>query len=84
MSTDQQVAVVTGAGRGIGREYALALAAAGFVVAVADLNADGAQETAALIEKGQQQAAAFSVDVSDQRSVQALAADVRAPRPSPR
>jgi NAD(P)-dependent dehydrogenase (short-subunit alcohol dehydrogenase family) len=78
VSTDQQVAVVTGAGRGIGREYALALAAAGFAVAVADLNADGAQETAALIEKGQQRGAAFTVDVSDQASVQALAADVRA------
>lgn len=56
----------------------MALAAAGFAVAVADLNPEGAQETAALIEKTRQQAAAFTVDVSDRPSVQALAADVRA------
>jgi NAD(P)-dependent dehydrogenase (short-subunit alcohol dehydrogenase family) len=56
----------------------MALAAAGFAVAVADLNADGAQETAALIGKTYREAAAFRVDVSDRPSVQALAADVRA------
>jgi NAD(P)-dependent dehydrogenase (short-subunit alcohol dehydrogenase family) len=60
---DKRIAGVTGAGRGIGREYALALAGAGF--AVADLNAQGAQETVALIEKDSGRAAAFTVDVSD-------------------
>ena len=78
MSEDGRVAVVTGAGRGIGREYALALAGAGFSVAVADLNGDGAQETVELIEKQQQRAAPFTVDVSDKPSVQQLAVDVRA------
>ena len=34
MNTEQRVAVVTGAGRGIGREYALALARAGFAAAL--------------------------------------------------
>jgi 3-oxoacyl-[acyl-carrier protein] reductase len=77
VSAEQRVAVVTGAGRGIGREYALALAAAGFAVAVADLNADGAHETVALIEKEQHRAAAFTADVSDKASVQQLAADVK-------
>jgi 3-oxoacyl-[acyl-carrier protein] reductase len=77
MTTPQQVAVVTGAGRGIGREYARALARAGFAVAVADLNRDSAEATANLIEQDSRVAAAFVADVSDQVSVQQLAADVR-------
>jgi 3-oxoacyl-[acyl-carrier protein] reductase len=77
MTTPQQVAVVTGAGRGIGREYARALARAGFAVTVADLNRDSAEATANLIEQDSQVAAAFVADVSDQVSVQQLAADVR-------
>ena len=66
MGAEQRVAVVTGSGRGIGREYALALARAGFAVAVADLDPAGAGETAGLIEKVQGRAAAFTADVSDQ------------------
>jgi 3-oxoacyl-[acyl-carrier protein] reductase len=77
MSRPQRVAVVTGAGRGIGREYARALARADFAVAVADLNRDSAEETVSLIETDRQVAAAFVADVSDQASVRQLAADVR-------
>jgi 3-oxoacyl-[acyl-carrier protein] reductase len=77
VSTEQRVAVVTGAGRGIGREYALSLGAAGFGVAVADLNLEGAAETVALLEKAEHPGAAFGVDVSDEASVRQLAGDVR-------
>ncbi|MCC7106885.1 MAG: SDR family NAD(P)-dependent oxidoreductase, partial [Chloroflexi bacterium] len=41
-------ALVTGAGRGIGRALALGLAGAGCAVAAADLNQAGAEETAEL------------------------------------
>ncbi|MGD0700746.1 MAG: SDR family oxidoreductase [Trebonia sp.] len=74
---DERIAVVTGAGRGIGRQYALAVAAAGFAVAVADLNSEGAADTVALIEKDGGHAAPFTVDVSDPDQVRALASEVR-------
>jgi short-subunit dehydrogenase len=67
------VAVVTGAGCGIGRALAVQLAATGCALALADIDEAGLQETAAsLNERG----AAFSthvVDVSDERAVQAFA-----------
>ena len=46
-SLSSRVALVTGAGRGIGRGIALALARAGADVAVADLDPQVAEETAA-------------------------------------
>ena len=44
-----KVAVVTGAGAGIGRAIAEALAGAGAKVVVSDINAAGAAETCALL-----------------------------------
>jgi NAD(P)-dependent dehydrogenase (short-subunit alcohol dehydrogenase family) len=73
-----RVAVVTGAGRGIGVEYAKALAGAGFAVAIADINVDGARETAAAIRDGGGKAEGFEVDVSSKDSTLSLAAEVTA------
>ncbi|MBP7136888.1 MAG: SDR family NAD(P)-dependent oxidoreductase, partial [Sphingomonadaceae bacterium] len=47
---DGKVALVTGASGGIGRATAIGFAKSGAVVLVADVNADGGNETVALIE----------------------------------
>ena len=46
-----KVALITGAARGIGRQTALLFAREGACVVVADLSADGAEETVELIDK---------------------------------
>ena len=66
-----RVALVTGGGSGIGREICVGLAAAGRQVAVADLNLDGAQETASMISQTDGHAVAVHMDVSDTDAVQA-------------
>lgn len=64
-----RVALVTGAGHAAGRAYALALAAAGASVAVADEFSDTGAETARLIEKDGGAARSFPVDVTEEDSV---------------
>jgi NAD(P)-dependent dehydrogenase (short-subunit alcohol dehydrogenase family) len=60
--------VVTGAGRGIGQEYALALAADGATVLVADLDDGLRAETVKLISSAGGSAVARQVDVGESRS----------------
>jgi len=59
-----QVAFVTGAGRGIGQAMAVALAAEGAIVGIADIDPKTAAAAAAEIEKKGGRARAFPVDVS--------------------
>src|SRR6185437_3558853 len=72
-----RTALVTGAGRGIGRGVSEELAAAGALVIAADLDLAGAEQTiAGLPEAGRGQAA--QVDVSDPGSVERLISSVTA------
>ena len=66
-----RVALVTGAGSGIGRATALRLAAEGACVVVADLDADGAARTVDELGGGADRAIAVSVDVRDEAAIEA-------------
>jgi NAD(P)-dependent dehydrogenase (short-subunit alcohol dehydrogenase family) len=72
-----RVAIVTGAGQGIGRAYAAALAEQGAVVVSADLNGPAAEETAEAIRSDGGESSAITVDVSDRDSTLAMAASMR-------
>lgn len=73
---DQRVAVVTGAGSGIGRAVALALLADGYIVALAGRRLEPLQETEALAGAGT--AMVIPTDVTDPTSVDALFSEVKA------
>ncbi|MAG31725.1 MAG: short chain dehydrogenase [Deltaproteobacteria bacterium] len=69
---DGRAALVTGAGAGIGRAIALALANEGASVVVADIAVDGGEETLRLIEEDGGRAIFVATDVSQPEQVQAL------------
>jgi len=71
-------ALVTGAGSGLGRAFALALAAFGARVTAADRNEGWAKETTELVARDGGQASALVVDVTDIASVDAMATALRA------
>ncbi|MFI6866252.1 SDR family NAD(P)-dependent oxidoreductase [Nocardia sp. NPDC050406] len=63
---DGKVAIVSGSGRGIGREIALKLASEGAKVVVNDLDADPAKETVAAVEAAGGQALSCIGSVTDE------------------
>ncbi|HKZ14688.1 MAG TPA: SDR family oxidoreductase [Solirubrobacterales bacterium] len=73
MEIEGKVAIVTGAGGGIGGAISQALAAAGAKVVVADLDGEAARATAAAIESAQPGAAVgVEADVADRAAIDGL------------
>ena len=69
-----KVALVTGAGAGIGRAAALKFAEEGARVVVSDLNSDGGNKTVALIRQKAKDAIFVRADVTEAAQVEALIA----------
>ncbi|MBW1686831.1 MAG: glucose 1-dehydrogenase [Deltaproteobacteria bacterium] len=69
---DGKVALVTGAGSGIGRAAALLFAEEGARVVVNDISVEGGAETVRMIEAARAEATFVEADVSDEAQVRAL------------
>ena len=76
-SLDNRVAVVTGGGSGIGRGCAVRLAEDNAKVAIWDIDAAGAAETARMIEEAGGTALAITADCSDKAAIHAAAEETR-------
>jgi 7-alpha-hydroxysteroid dehydrogenase len=74
---DDQVAIVTGAGRGIGAASAIALAEAGADVVISARTREQLQETAAAVEAVGRKAHIVVADLNDEAAVRSLAAAAR-------
>jgi len=70
------IAVVTGAGSGIGRAIALGYARAGAQIVALDINGEAAAKTAADIRAAGGEAEHFTLDVTDRLACRAIAAQV--------
>lgn len=73
-----RVAVITGAGSGMGRSMALRLAEDNAKIAIWDINAEGAEETARLVREAGGTAIAIRADCSDKAEIKAAADRTRA------
>jgi NAD(P)-dependent dehydrogenase (short-subunit alcohol dehydrogenase family) len=71
------VAAVTGAGSGIGRAVALALAAKGARVAVTDARLEGAESTVAAIAGAGGEAVALAMDVAEPEQIRQALAEIQ-------
>jgi NAD(P)-dependent dehydrogenase (short-subunit alcohol dehydrogenase family) len=76
MTENNEIALVTGAGSGVGRSAALALAKAGYTVVICGRRADALEETISLAPGTAMHA--VPTDVSDPHSVDALFANIAA------
>src|SRR3954451_5729211 len=78
MKLTDRIAVVTGAGRGLGLEIARALGEAGAVIVVADINETTGHEAVGSLKRSGTRAEFLSLDVTDSSAVNQAAAAVMA------
>ncbi|MFQ5442811.1 MAG: 3-oxoacyl-[acyl-carrier-protein] reductase [Thermodesulfobacteriota bacterium] len=76
MQLNGRVAIITGAGQGIGRAIALKFASYGADVAVVDVNFERALDTAKEIQKMGRKTMALKVDVTDMKKAAEMAEEV--------
>ncbi len=76
MKLEGRVALITGAGSGIGRAIALLFAAEGARVIANDVNAESAQKTVSEMGAAKEKARAIRADVSDSGQVRAMFSEV--------
>ena len=76
-SLNGKVAVITGAGSGMGRAMALRLAEDTAKIAIWDINGAGAEETAKMVRDAGGTAIAIEVDCSDKAAIKAAAEQTR-------
>src|SRR5690349_10725226 len=77
-SIRDKIALVTGAGGGIGRAISLRLAREGSRLHLADLNGAAAEETARQIRAAGGEATIWTGDLADRDAIDSLSASVRA------
>src|SRR5260370_19971260 len=68
---DGKVALITGAGTGIGRATARAMASEGAKIVVAEINADAGEQTAQIVAQAGGDCIAVATDVTQEDSVRA-------------
>src|SRR5215831_15906003 len=78
MELSGQVAIVTGAGRGIGRATALELAGMGADIVVAELDQAGAERTASEVKGLGRRVSVVRTDVTSRADLKAMADRARA------
>ncbi|MBF0532148.1 MAG: 3-oxoacyl-[acyl-carrier-protein] reductase [Candidatus Omnitrophica bacterium] len=76
MKLKDQVALITGSARGIGREIALTFAQAGAKVVISDINAESAAKTAEEFRQQGFEALSFGCDVTKAESVEEMVNNV--------
>src|SRR5687768_11634903 len=78
MELNEQVAIVTGAGRGIGRATALELARMGADIVIAEVDKPGAERTASEVRALNRRARVIATDVTSSKDLRAMADATRA------
>lgn len=73
-----RVAIVTGAGGGIGRATALRLAGEGYAIAAVDMNLEAAAQTASLVTSADSPGQGFELDVTQEEAVNQVVEEISA------